>query len=225
MSDLFSDLANGKYRLKSTNNTKKNAENNTNKDLFSDLAQNKYKLKSNNPKVSTSQTTQQKMDNLWEEEKQTTKHGGAGRSFVDNSEIIQQQNPKTLTIAGKEYKVADSALPNQVMLTDEERKEIEKKAPLSIDKIRSNIGKIKNTAEHIIGSGVTGAMQGAEGLVQEVIGTGGNFLEKINRDYIPEIDTKNITKENSKRMINQLVYGKPTETSEKIKRLQKNLLV
>lgn len=174
-------------------------------------------------KTNNSSTTQQKMDNLWEEN-QTTKHGGAGRSFADNSEIIQQQNPKTLTIAGKEYKVADSALPNQVMLTDEQRKEIEKQAPLSIDKIRSNIGKIKNTAEHIIGSGVTGAMQGAEGLVQEVIGTGGNFLEKINRDYIPEIDTKNITKENSKRMINQLVYGKPTETSEKIKKTTEELV-
>ena len=174
-------------------------------------------------KLSAPQTIQQKMDNLWEEEKQIPVRGGMGRSFSDASKVTEEQTKDVMTIGGKEYKFADTYLPNQTMLTDEEKEEKLNNAPLT-QKIKRNVGKVKNTAEHIVGSAATGALQGAEGIAQTVIGTGGNFLEKINRDYIPEIDTKNLTKETQREMVNQLVYGKPTETSEKIKNTTEELV-
>lgn len=175
-----------------------------------------------NNKVSTPQTIQQKMDNLWEEEKQITEHGGSGRSFADTSKETTNKAKDAIKVNGKEYKFADTYLPNQTMLSDEQVEERLSNASIP-DKIKMTAGKIKNTAENLVGSVATGAMQGAEGIVKSVIGSGGNFLEKINRDYIPEIDTKNITKENQKAMIKQSVYGKPTETSEKIKQVTKEL--
>jgi ribosomal protein L17 len=76
MENLFSDLANGKYKLKNSNNNAKNvATDKSSNNLFSDLANGKYTVKKNTSQVSSPQTIQQKMDNLWEEEQQVSSNG------------------------------------------------------------------------------------------------------------------------------------------------------
>ena len=60
MGDLFSDLANGKYKLKNSNNNAKNvATDKSSNNLFSDLAKGKYTVKKNTSQVSAPQTIQQ----------------------------------------------------------------------------------------------------------------------------------------------------------------------
>ena len=46
-------------------------------------------------KTNNASTTQQKMDALWEEEKQITEHGGSGKSFANTPKVTEEQTKDT----------------------------------------------------------------------------------------------------------------------------------
>lgn len=131
--------------------------------------------------------------------------GGAGRTF-ENDSLVKFGNTE---VPKSKYFIDNATLTTPEIMYN--NMSLPQKAEVKAKKIG-------NTGLNLVGNAVGSVLKGYESLVDFGAGTLGRGLERITRDYTPEIQHQTGQPIRISDNVEQMVSGKPTELSEKIRK-------